>query len=390
VPTLGLTGYLFERNRQRNVARLEQALAARSRLLSHVSHEMRTPLNGILGLTQALRLQAGGGLAAEPLELIHQSGETLLCLINDLLDVARAEAGTGDAVGCAFDLTRLVERSVALHQPRAGAAAISLALECRAAPLWVVGDAVRVQQVLGYLLANALRHGGGTPITVALRASAEGGGHLRVELSVADHGPGMSVEESAALFEPLAPLESLGGGGRADLGLHLSKTIARRLGGALSVRSAPGQGACFTLCLSLAPAEPVTQARSPTLPQLTGRVLVVDDNAVNRKVAQALLTKLGLTVVTAESGEAALSWLSANPVQLVLMDLQMPGLDGFETTRALRARGFTTPIVALTASAQPETPAQCAAAGMNDCLFKPLRLEQAAPLLAGFIVARAA
>jgi signal transduction histidine kinase/CheY-like chemotaxis protein len=385
-PTLAITGYLFEQYRRHNITTLEQAVSARSRLLAHVSHEMRTPLNGILGLTEALQLDPRSAPLGDSLGLIRQSGETLLALINDLLDVARAEAGTVELALHVFDLTRLVERTVALHRARPEASAIQLETICPP-QAWVRSDAVRLQQVLGNLVANALRHGGG-PITVRLETRPQGE-LLEVTLSVSDHGPGLTEAQCEQLFQPFVQLDSRTAPGGSGLGLSISRGLAQRLGGDLSVRSSPGAGSTFTCALLLEAAAPVPEAVPFAPRQLRGTLLVVDDNAVNRRVAEALLSKLGLGVSTAASGEEALTWLAAHGVDLVLMDLQMPGLDGFQTSRQLRASGYAGPIIALTASAQPETSGECSGAGMDGCLVKPLRLEQALPVLERCLAGRA-
>jgi signal transduction histidine kinase len=383
VPTLALVAYLFENQRRQNVEALERAMEARGRLLAHVSHEMRTPLNGIIGTTQALRFEAVPPVVGEGLAVIQNSGETLLALINDLLDVARAEAGRMEYAEHSFDLRLITELTVALHQPRAREAGFELRTELPTAPIGVRGDAVRVQQVLGNLVANAIRHGA-TPITARLAAHDEGP-LQRVVLSVSDGGKGLSADEQARLFQPFVQLQGKSAPGGSGLGLFISRTIARDMGGDLVVTTPEGGGCAFTLTLALptAPHEekPVFEPRGA----LRGRVLVVDDNPINLKVAEGLLRKLGLEVETVADGEMAIRSSARSRPDLILMDLQMPGLDGFETTRRLRDAGYGAPIVALTASAQSEMLGECERAGMNGCLLKPMRLEHAVPLLRGLL-----
>ncbi len=383
VPALGILGYFFEHQRRRDVHAIELAMAAQSRLLASVSHEMRTPLNGIIGTTQALRLGPLPPSIAEGLSTIQYSGETLLSLINDLLDVARAEAGTTEHARHAFDVRRMVELTTSLHQPRAAANGSPITVQLPAAAVGVVGDSVRMQQVVGNLVANAIRHGGGAPITVTLRADRTAG-HVKVSVSVADQGPGIDATAQRRLFQPFSQLDPKTAAGGSGLGLFISRTIARDLGGDLTLVSEAGRGATFTLSLILPEATlaAASEATPPPIVPLQGRVLVVDDNPINLRVARGLLTKLGLSVETADCGEAALevAGRQSRP-DLVLMDLQMPGLDGFETTRRLRSAGFSAPIVALTASAQPETEKECLRSGMNGCLVKPMRLEQLQPML---------
>lgn len=381
--TIAALGYLFERSRTRALHELDtarlaalEANAARGRLLAKVSHEVRTPLNGVLGLTQSLLLQPLPDAVRHDLDLIHQSGTGLVSLINDLLDLARVEAGKLELHPAPVDLRRVVLDVSGLHR----AAAVQKGLELRVhgvdLPLWVSTDEVRLRQVLGNLVANAVKFTERGAVTIALVRGRDANGLVEVGLSVEDTGRGIPAEALSSLFQPFTQahrdLEHTGSG----LGLAISQELVRTLGGQLSAASTVGVGSVFTVLLTVPTALP-HERRTPT-PQVlpTFRALVVDDNALNRRVARALLERIGGVTREAGDGREALTLAQAEPTDLVFMDLQMPVMDGLEATRALRAAGFSGGILALTASAGPETEAECLAAGMNGCVAKPVQLER--------------
>jgi CheY-like chemotaxis protein len=272
---------------------------------------------------------------------------------------------------------------VRLHEARARSRGLSLS--CRIG--WegarrLVGDPVRLQQVLHNLIGNAVKftEQGAVEVTASLTPGAAAG-RARLELSVRDTGRGMTAAELEVAFSPFTQLKPTDAYSGSGLGLTICRALVEQMGGDLTVQSAPAQGTTFTLSLELAEAEAevAPAAPQPATPAvaLSGRVLVVDDNAINRRVATALLERLGLAVAVAEGGRQALELLERERVDLVLMDLQMPDLDGAAATRALRSRetdGRRTPVVALTASALPEELASCLEAGMDATLTKPVQL----------------
>lgn len=382
-PTIAALGYLFERSRTRALQELDTARlaavdanAARGRLLAKVSHEVRTPLNGVLGLTQSLLLQPLPDGLRHDLDLIHQSGSGLVSLINDLLDLARAEAGKLELHTAPIDLSRLVVDVSGLHRAAAVQKGLELRVDGADLPLWVATDEVRLRQVLGNLVSNAVKFTERGAVTVALTRRGASNGLVEVGLSVEDTGRGMPAEALSKLFQPFTQvhrdLQHTGSG----LGLAISQELIRSLGGQLSAASTSGVGSVFSVLLTLPTAVP-NERRTPT-PQVlpSFRALVVDDNALNRRVARALLERIGGTTREAADGREAVTAALAEPTDLVFMDLQMPVMDGLEATRALRASGFTGGVLALTASAGPETAAECLGAGMNGCLAKPLQLER--------------
>ncbi len=382
-PTLAALGYLFERSRTRALQELDtarlaaiEANDARGRLLAKVSHEIRTPLNGVLGLTQSLLLQPLPAHISHDLDLIHQSGTGLVSLINDLLDLARAEAGKLDLHPAPVELVRLVHEVSGLHQAAAVQKGLELRVGGHALPMWVSTDEVRLRQVLGNLVANAVKFTDRGVVSVTLTTGKDEGGLVEVKLAVEDTGRGISPDGLTKLFQPFtqahADLAHVGSG----LGLAISHELTRNLGGQLSATSTPGHGSTFTVTLSLHRSA-LPERRTPT-PQVlpSFHALVVDDNAMNRRVARALLERIGATTRDVADGSEALTAAQAGRTDIVFMDLQMPVMDGLTATRALREKGFSGAILALTASAGPETEAECLSAGMNGCLAKPLQLER--------------
>ncbi|MCU0698420.1 MAG: response regulator [Myxococcaceae bacterium] len=351
----------------------EAASREKSRFLAKVSHEIRTPLNGVLGTAELALLDDPKGPVKEHLVTIQRSGSTLLGLINDLLDVARAEAGKFELSHGPLLPAAIVTDVVTLHRARASAKGLSLSAQVDVpSSLRLLGDALRLRQVLGNLVSNAIKFTERGGVEVRCEGVAEGQS-WRLRFTVKDTGPGISEADQARLFVPFSQLTADTAG--TGLGLAISRQVVDAMGGRLLLSSKLGTGSTFGFEVLLAETAQAPE-HTPVASRLAidARVLVVDDNAVNVKVAEGLLQRLGLTTASARDGAEALERLAAERFDLVLMDLQMPGLDGLETTRRLRARGDETPVLALTASAMPDDLAACRAAGMQDCLTKPLRL----------------
>lgn len=376
----------------------ERHSAVKSQFLATMSHEMRTPLHGILGLTRQLR---GGadlpGSRDGALALIERSGEHLLGLINDALDFARIEAGRMPLEEEPFDLAAMIEEVAAL----AGAAAREkgLTLEVDVGGLgapggWMRGDAARVRQVLHNLLGNAVKftERGGVRLEAA-RDPASG----RVVIEVEDTGVGVPPEQAERIFEAFHQAE--GSFARrytgTGLGLTIARELARAMGGELTMRAAPGSGSVFRFEAPLPPAQPATQPVDPTqpasgTPRFSGRVLVAEDNAVNALLVEAILGQAGVEVVTVENGAQAVEHWERVAPDLVLMDCQMPVLDGFAATRTIRVREALSgrarvPIVALTANAFESDRERCLAAGMDEHLSKPFRGEELQAVLSRYL-----
>ena len=386
-PTIFLIGFLYESGHERTIAILNKAREAaeaanreKSRFLAKVSHEIRTPLNGVLGTTELAMLDDLSPRTRERLSTIHRSGGTLLALINDLLDHARAEAGRFELQSAPFLPAQVVSEIVELNRARAESKGLTLTADVGVLPsLRLLGDAVRLKQVLGNLVTNAIKF---TPAgAIVVRCEGQGdGASFRLRLAVSDTGPGITAADQSRLFLPFSQLSADTEG--TGLGLAISRQLVEAMNGRLLLSSEVGKGSTFTLELTL-PQTELNPQHTPVSSQwrFSGRALVVDDNSINVGVASGLLAKLGLEVTSAGNGAEALAVLEKDHFDFVLMDLQMPVLDGLSATRAVRARGDVTPIIALTANAMHEDLQACLDAGMTDCLTKPLRLQRLIELL---------
>ncbi len=373
-------------SRQREVrTELERVNRAKSSFLANMSHELRTPMNGVLGLTEVL-LQ--GELAApqrEHLELVQRSGRAMVSLVNDLLDFSKVEAGKLTLERADFALPALLDDVYGLYLPVALSKRLSWQVDRGVGlPPAVTGDALRLRQVLCNLVDNALKFTERGEVRLAVTPLPLELGGQAVHFTVEDSGPGITPEVAQRLFTPFEQADTsttrrFGGTG---LGLALSGQLVELMGGQIVLTPRPGGGTSFSFTVPLAPVTLAAPVASPVaLPPTAGsrgRVLVVDDNAINLKVACALVKLSGFEPACVTDGRAALDRVRAEHFDLVLMDCHMPVMDGFEATRAIRALvgpRACTPIVALTAAALPEELAACRAAGMDECLTKPVNLQ---------------
>lgn len=349
---------------------LEAALSARQRFLATMSHEVRTPLNGVLGMAEVLENTPLDEAQRGMVRTIQTSGQGLLQILNDVLDTAKLDAGKLRLSSQDYAPRTLVESVVQLMGAGTESRPVTLVCELDdSLPPALLGDPSRIRQVLLNLVGNALKF---TPQgQVYIRARWEAG---RLLVEVEDTGIGISQALQQTIFQPFSQAEGAQSAGGTGLGLAICLQLTQLMQGTLTLQSTLGKGSCFRLCL---PAPVGTLSGDPEPAPVrsnTGRVLLVDDNEVNLQVAERMLTLCGCAPVLARDGEEALKRASTQAFDLVLMDCQMPRMDGLEATRRLRAQGIAIPILALTASVTHEAKNACLEAGMDQVLAKPLSL----------------
>lgn len=385
----------------------EQALAlaqhhseAKSRFLASMSHEMRTPLHGILGLSRLLRDDELRPVALRRLDLLERSGEHLLTVINDVLDVSKIEAGHVHIEHRSFDLGQLIDDVAAVSTVTANRKGLQLWLRSELPPHHaVVGDAVRLRQVLHNLLGNAIKFTERGSVALTVRRLQD---DQTVSFVVQDTGIGIPESEQQHIFDAFHQVDdglSRRHGG-TGLGLTISRQLCLAMGGDLCCVSQRQVGSTFECLLPLpagmAHAEPTQPTRPPqvTYEPGQGHVLLVEDNAINAMVAEAALRQIGVTAVQiVGDGSKALDWLARHQTDLILMDCQLPVMDGFEAARRIREQESQlgrppVPIVALTANVFPTERQRCIDAGMSDYLGKPFRREELQAMLARHMAAR--
>lgn len=407
---MNLVEDLNERTKELEEAKLaaEYANRAKSVFLANMSHELRTPLNAILGFAQLLaRSPDIEGEYRENLGIIVRSGEHLLGLINEILDIAKIEAGQTPLQVGAFDLHRLIADIGEMFATRAQSGGLSFAKEIAAdLPRYAKGDAGKIRQVLINLLGNAIKFtkAGGVRLTAASRpeeSPAGAGAPVRFLLhcEVEDSGIGIAAEQLENIFTPFVQLET--GQDKAagtGLGLSICKHYLELMGGTIGARSTPGAGSTFFFDLPLTETAEVAGDESRPLRRVIGiapgrkpwRILIVEDNQENRLLLRRLLERGGLTVLEAANGAEAVDLFQTELPDFVWMDIRMPVMDGYEATRRIKATeaGNRTPVVALTASAFEEQRWNIVASGCDDLVRKPFREEEIWAMLEKHLGAR--
>jgi signal transduction histidine kinase len=382
--------FISELQRTRNLA--NEATHAKSEFLARVSHELRTPLTIVLGMAQLLKSSPLNDEQREGVDMIERSGETLLGLIGQLLDLSEVEAGRMTLESAIFDLRRTID--VVAKQASGEASLKGLRFSVRVAdavPVRVRGDERRLRQVLRNLCENAVKFTstGRVELAVGVDATRGAKGNVTLTFSVSDTGIGMDKAVAAKVFEPFFQAENalsrrFGGTG---LGLAVSRELVRLMGGTISLQSEPGRGTTFSFTAELeriaADENDLARAVSEKIAssdRLPIRVLLVEDEPVNVVIASSLLRLLVENTDVAESGEEALRAVRDGRYDVILMDCVMPGMDGYETAQKIRELekqlGRRSRIVALTASTMPEDRDRCFAAGMDGFVSKPYKLAE--------------
>jgi len=377
--------------------RAEQAAAAdagnraKSAFLATMSHEIRTPLNGLIGSVDLLRDTGLSGEQLRHVQVIHECGDALLSLIDDLLDISKLESGTIQLEARPFDVTTLVRGVFNVVAARASAKGIALMVDCP--DIAMTSDPTRIRQVLLNLVGNAVKftERGSVSVRARMLPGIGAGGGTMIRFEVSDTGIGIADEAQSRLFRDFQQVDAsitrrYGGTG---LGLAISRRLVEAMGGSIGLTSQVGKGTTFWFQLPTlragtnrpADTESTLETRRATRPG-PPRVLVVEDNPVNQRVATGLFARLGITAEIAADGLEAVARMTAQPFDLVLMDVQMPRLDGLEATRMLRQRGVGVTIVGLSANAF-ETDRQAGLdAGMDDFVTKPVTRRKLEDVLA--------
>ncbi|MGA2598581.1 MAG: response regulator [Bryobacteraceae bacterium] len=382
--------------------RAEQSSRLKSEFLANMSHEIRTPMNGIMGMTDLALTLAKDKEQREYLEVARTSASSLLSILNDILDLSRIEAGRLTIEPVTFDPRALMGETVQMWQVTARGKGLEIRVACAPkVPCRVIADSLRVRQVLLNLMGNAVKFTATGHIDVKLRFEEE---PARLRFEVRDTGIGIARDKQAAVFEPFTQADgsitrSYGGTG---LGLAISSELLKLMGGSIRLESEVGQGAMFEFFVPCGVAAEVAETSSPASPAAIPvaaapghlEILLVEDNLVNQRIATRMLEKKGHAITVACNGLKALEALENRTFDLILMDVQMPEMDGYEATAAIRRReeGYAAhiPIIAMTANAMTGDRERCLEAGMDGYVSKPISMERLFAEFAGLPEGRGA
>ena len=393
--------YALIAEQRENAERARRAEAVKSDFLATISHELRTPLNGVIGLTDAL---LGGALPDRERQLtenIRKSGESLLFILNDLLDLSKIEAGKLSVDPRPADLRDIVRFVADIWRESAATKGLAVLTHVTGdIPHTALVDDLRLRQILQNLMSNGVKFTEFGHIHLHLHGTALGEGRYRLEFRVADTGRGVSADQRARIFDPFEQGErgttrQFGGTG---LGLPICRRLAELMGGSIDLELTGAQGSTFLVTLPVEAAIPGCDDLDGDVYDAAGdlrgvRVLVAEDNEINRLVVSEFLKSWGVIADFAHDGPACLEMLAARPYALVLMDKHMPGMSGMDAARAIRHIGgplASIPIVAVTADAMPGEREAMIAAGMNDYITKPLRAEALKAVILKALKTRAA
>jgi len=358
---------------------------AKSLFVANISHEIRTPMNGLIGMLELAR-QTGTPERDEHIATALESADALLAVINDVLDFSKIEAGQTSIVAVPFDTRELARQAISNVSLRAKQKGLTVSARVDDdVPAWVEADDSRIRQVLLNLLGNAVKFTESGSVILHLSSAAQADGRAQLTYSIADTGIGISETQRERLFQTFqqgddSTSRKYGGTG---LGLAISIRLARLMGGDITVESQPGEGSTFRFCVPARVCEAIAkkvEVNRPTEPAQRLRVLVADDNPTNRKLAAAYLSRRGHEVALATNGQEAVEMALTGGYDVIVMDVQMPVMDGLAATRSLREAEARTGghirVVALTANAIQESVDECLSAGMDDYLSKPFKAEE--------------
>jgi signal transduction histidine kinase/DNA-binding response OmpR family regulator len=362
----------------------QAANRAKSTFLANMSHELRTPLNAILGFSSLLRGRGASEQQRRDLDMINRSGEHLLGLINDVLDVAKIEAGRTELEIAPIDLGRLIEDVTDMVRPRAAQKGLALRVETAQLPLFIRIDAARLRQVLINLLNNAIKFTEQGSVSLRVNAvPANEKGEVLLTFEIEDTGEGIAASDQAAIFDAFVQTNAAKRHEGVGLGLTISRQIIELMGGTIQVESIPGRGSRFRTEIPVERAQTPELHRGPDLERVTAlaegqpefRVLIVEDQQENWMVLQRLLENAGFRVRVAEDGAQGVKEFREWGPQFIWMDLRMPTMDGVEATRRIRASegGRQVKIAAVTASGYASERSEILAEGFDDYIRKPYR-----------------